>query len=710
MKKLLILGVCCVLYSFVAAQGVDHESQQSVYVLEQHGLGSSSMQHSLLYTPLARWEAAILFGQYADTILDRQVDSTSSCTFWDVTSSSIVYADIVKSCQLWLLKWSNGGFNPYWSMTRWQLIIVVARMLAQDPSLELAAAYDYLLKQWVIKVDDRVYSTRVPWRNEVYIMLARFLHNPTSSSTQPIQQTLLIRTYAKDPLFGNFVLYAEWSAVLLSSSTLLTNAHVVSDEVGEPLWFYEVCRVDQIGKDPVCFSSAILTRIDTFEDLALLQLPKPYTQWQPVTLRTRSLRAGDALTVVWFPYDGWSTITTTQWIVAGFEGDMIKTDAAVNYGNSWWGAYDAQWHFVGVPTALYGNIGYVVPISTVQSFLADDNALFTLPAGLQPYIAWFMSFMDDKHRLLMASKNNLTTDFFVINDLQWFTLSAASEYSNNDVVTASYTLTTSDKKTNIFMDVYYIAGIKTVDAHVSELLWFLEQDFIAVNHEEKTYGSIALHILTAKGTIEDKNALTVYYVFVKDGGLFTVRVVWSASQSSVIEKAQRIVSSLEALAIPAASSATTVSLWWITVPIPSFASIEVSVDAYNNQPYLYYDPDFSEEYASLFIEECGCSSSDYVDGTIESFLEDDVWNDEDVKQSWTFVTVDGLQWYYIDNMWDDSRVFRAVIKVVDPYNSDVVLSVIFQLFGGSEISDAHIEILKDYVKTIRINGTNPFIQ
>lgn len=104
MKKLLGVGVCLLLFSLVSAQGVDHESKQSVYVLEQNGLGSSSMQHSLLYTPLARWEAAILFGQYADTILDRDADASASCNFWDVTTSSIVYADIVKSCQLGLLK------------------------------------------------------------------------------------------------------------------------------------------------------------------------------------------------------------------------------------------------------------------------------------------------------------------------------------------------------------------------------------------------------------------------------------------------------------------------------------------------------------------------------------------------------------------------------------------------------------------------------
>jgi hypothetical protein len=100
MKKLLSLVFMLLCFSVVTAQGVDHESKQSVYVLEQHGLGSLSMQDSLLYTPLARWEAAILFGRYASDVLNREIDTTARCSFWDVTATSIVYADIIKSCQL----------------------------------------------------------------------------------------------------------------------------------------------------------------------------------------------------------------------------------------------------------------------------------------------------------------------------------------------------------------------------------------------------------------------------------------------------------------------------------------------------------------------------------------------------------------------------------------------------------------------------------
>jgi hypothetical protein len=465
MKKLLGLGVVMLLFSLVAAQGVDHESKQSVYVLEQNGLGSSSMQHSLLYTPLARWEAAILFGQYADSILDREVDSTVACTFWDVTTASIVYADILKSCQLGLLKWSNGNFNPHGSMTRWQLIIVVARMLAQDASLELNAAYNYLLQQGVIKVDDRANSTRIPGRNEVYIMLARFLHNPSSVSVgAPVKQILLVRTYKEDPLFGAFTMYAEWSAVLLSSTTLLTNAHVVSDDMGEPTGLYEVCRVESINKDPVCFSSATLQRVDEYNDLAVLILPQAYTQGQTTTFRSRDVRAGESLTVVWFPYDGGTTITTTKGIVAWFDGDAIKTDAAVNYGNSGGWAYDGQWNLIGIPTALYGNIGYVVPISTVELFLDDDTVLYATPSSVQGQLPAFKQFMQAQHARIADSKTVLwILTFFSVSRI-WSGFTLVCELVNivtmMTSVTASYILTTSDKKTTISMDVYYIARTK----------------------------------------------------------------------------------------------------------------------------------------------------------------------------------------------------------------------------------------------------------
>ena len=47
-------------------------------------------------------------------------------------------------------------------MTRGQVIIVVARMLSEDSSLQLDAAYNYLLTNRIITVDDRNDAARLP--------------------------------------------------------------------------------------------------------------------------------------------------------------------------------------------------------------------------------------------------------------------------------------------------------------------------------------------------------------------------------------------------------------------------------------------------------------------------------------------------------------------------------------------------------------------
>lgn len=712
MKKLLGLVMFVLLFSFVSAQGVDHESKQSVYVLEQNGLGSSSMQHSLLYTPLARWEAAILFGQYADSILDREPDASARCTFWDVTTASIVYTDIIKSCQLWLLKWSNGNFNPYGSMTRWQLIIVVARMFSQDPSLELYAAYNYLLQQWVIKVDDRANSTRVPGRNEVYIMLARFLHNPSSESIwTPVKQILLVRTYIKDPLFGSFTMYAQWSAVLSSSTTLLTNAHVVSDENWEPTGLYEVCRVESISKDPVCFSSARLQRVDEYNDLAVLVLPQAYTQWQITTFRTRALKAGDGLTVFGFPYDGGTTITTTKGIVAGFDGDVIKTDAAVNYGNSGWGAYDGQWNLVGIPTGLYGNIGYVVPIVTIESFLLDDAIVYETPDSVEEQLPAFKEFMQQQHARIAMTKTSLTTDFFSVWSLEGFALSASSEYRYNNIQSASYILSSPDKKTTLSMDVYYIAGEKNIDAHVAEVTRTLEAEYADVSYETKSISDGMRHILTAKESSYSKNDISVFYLYEKDGWLFTVRINGSVLQLAAMQKAWSIVDSISITSIPASVSGP-LSLPYVTVPLPSFAAMELSVDANSNQPYVTYDLSFADDaYAYVWIEECGCSVDGYDWLTIQDFLVDELdwyW-EETLLSTGTFVTMDGLQGYYIDSRETDDRSVSATVKVVDWRDPTKAFSFVLYAYG-QDLTDQQVSQLIEYVKTIRINGGNPFTQ
>lgn len=127
--------------------------------------------------------------------------------------------------------------------------------------------------------------------------------------------------------------------------------------------------------------------------------------------------------------------------------------------------------------------------------------------------------------------------------------------------------------------------------------------------------------------------------------MFTVSINGSQLQLAAIQKAESLVSSIDIQTIPAAVSGP-LSLPYVTIPLPSFAIMELSVNADNNQPYITYDLSFADDaYAYVWIEECGCSTDGYDGLTIQDFLRDELdWYGEGTLISTgTFVTMDGLQ-------------------------------------------------------------------
>jgi hypothetical protein len=149
-------------------------------------------------------------------------------------------------------------------------------------------------------------------------------------------------------------------------------------------------------------------------------------------------------------------------------------------------------------------------------------------------------------------------------------------------------------------------------------------------------------VITADRGYYDKNLLTVRYVYVKDGGLFTVKVSGSKSQSSLLSQIQSLVASIQSLQIPAKSSSP-LSLGFVTAPVPSFATVEISTDAASKENTISYDISHLGVYGSLYVERCGCTLSEYLGEGIEKFMASDAWYDEDVKQSGVFTTVDGFR-------------------------------------------------------------------
>ncbi|MBP7061800.1 trypsin-like peptidase domain-containing protein [Patescibacteria group bacterium] len=330
------------------------------------------MQNTSPDEPMSRREAALLMDKYTDKLLGTP-KTTDTCQFYDLTISEGIKQAIIASCQKGIFKGKNGFFRPYDMMTRGQLIIVVARLLSGNPALELDEAYTYLLREKIIKIDDRNNASRLINKSELYIVLSRNIYGAANQNMgDPLNQIFKIKSYQKNYLFGTIENIAHGSAVLIDDNTLLTNAHVVVDEYQNPTGMYEICRSLTMNTDPICFTYADLIYYDLENDLALLSLPDDVDLSNPITLATSTARENDQVTTYGYPRDGGDTITSAKGVVSGYEKGMIKTDAAINFGNSGGGAYDKYGRLMGIPTQVAENIGYLIPVDKIQTFLDKE--------------------------------------------------------------------------------------------------------------------------------------------------------------------------------------------------------------------------------------------------------------------------------------------------------------------------------------------------
>ncbi len=189
MKKImgLLLGAL-MLWTSVYAGSEYFDAGQKLF---DAGVTTLSPYYTTYDAGLQRFEAALLIKRFAEKILDKTPGAGVWCDYVDnrqLGSSNSI--EISAACALGLFK---GGqyFNPYNSFTRGQLIIVLARLLSNDPSKELDSAYNYLLWQSVITIDDRAYASRVSPRSELYIMLGRIMvDNPSTQQTNDISEQI----------------------------------------------------------------------------------------------------------------------------------------------------------------------------------------------------------------------------------------------------------------------------------------------------------------------------------------------------------------------------------------------------------------------------------------------------------------------------------------------------------------------------------------
>jgi hypothetical protein len=199
------------------------------------------------------------------------------------------------------------------------------------------------------------------------------------NETNTIKNIIKIKTYTSTQN-SPFVFTSYGSAIAISPSRILTNAHVILDADGEPTWLYEICFSDTYEKIPVCRDTARLIAYDTVADLAILELYHT-NSLQSFSFATTKLAIGSYVSMYGYPGIGGETITRTEWKIAGFEQFMYKIDGSIDHGNSGGGAFNNSGELVGMPTAVASDnasIGYMIPIPRIEEFLSKKSTNYDI--------------------------------------------------------------------------------------------------------------------------------------------------------------------------------------------------------------------------------------------------------------------------------------------------------------------------------------------
>ena len=131
-----------------------------------------------------------------------------------------------------------------------------------------------------------------------------------AADIHPLQSVVKIKSYEPKP-DGSYIFSSYGSAIAISSSRVLTNAHVILGADGNPTEHYEICISTDFRNPPRCLSSARLVAIDTISDLALLEFPS-IDILSPVEFAQGYPNIGDTVSTYGYPQIGGDTITRTE--------------------------------------------------------------------------------------------------------------------------------------------------------------------------------------------------------------------------------------------------------------------------------------------------------------------------------------------------------------------------------------------------------------
>ena len=122
---------------------------------------------------LNRAETALLIQRFATKLLNKKT-TKENCTFDDISNyPTNTQNEILNACKIWLYKWANNKFLPTNISTKAEIVIVFARLLNNDATMELNDAYDYMLDNEILTIDDRGQAFVPLARKGIYDMMSK---------------------------------------------------------------------------------------------------------------------------------------------------------------------------------------------------------------------------------------------------------------------------------------------------------------------------------------------------------------------------------------------------------------------------------------------------------------------------------------------------------------------------------------------------------
>jgi len=109
-----------------------------------HFIGATIYDSHWWFMPdslITREQAAKFVSRVAIDQYDYVEENISACNnfsdLWNADPTLIPY--IMSVCRVWMMKWRQGQFNPFWNLTQWEAMTIIMRLytwVVEDPSSE----------------------------------------------------------------------------------------------------------------------------------------------------------------------------------------------------------------------------------------------------------------------------------------------------------------------------------------------------------------------------------------------------------------------------------------------------------------------------------------------------------------------------------------------------------------------------------------------